>query len=180
MTIDEKGNLLAVNRATLEMLGLEGSGLIGRSICPYMPIFTDALQIDSAHRMFRTAAQCWGHREDGSAFIAQTWFSTYFTDGRKRLAAIAVDTSEEMRDREEQHLEQLSSNNRILAGAVSHEIRNMCAAVNVVCSNLQRKPGLAEDQDFAALQTLVGGLAARGRNIFAQKTLVRNHVDSAT
>jgi two-component system sensor kinase FixL len=156
---DENGNVLAANRATLEMLGLEGSGLIGRSIAPYIPVFADALQIDGAHRTFRTAARCWGHRENGSAFIAHTWFSTYLADGRKRLAAIAVDISEEMCDREEQHLEQLSSNNRILAGAVSHEIRNMCAAVNVVCSNLQRKPGLAGDEDFAALQTLVGGLA---------------------
>ncbi|MFL6465888.1 MAG: PAS domain S-box protein [Bryobacteraceae bacterium] len=159
MTIDENGNVLAANRATLEMLGLEGSGLIGRSIASYIPVFADALQIDGTHRTFRTAAQCWGRRENGSAFIAHTWFSTYLADGRKRLAAIAVDISEEMRDREEQHLQQLSSNNRILAGAVSHEIRNMCAAVNVVCSNLQRKPGLVGNEDFAALQTLVEGLA---------------------
>lgn len=159
MTIDENGTVLAANRATLEMLALEPSGLIGRSITPYIPLFGDALQIDGTHRRFRTATQCWGYRETGSAFIAQTWFSTYLADGRKRLAAIAVDISEEMRDREEQHLEQLSRNNRILAGAVSHEIRNMCAAVNVVCSNLQRKPELAGDEDFAALQALVGGLA---------------------
>jgi two-component system sensor kinase FixL len=158
MTIDENGIVLAANRATLEMLGLEQAGLIGHPIAPYIPIFANALRIDGSHRSFRTATQFWGHRENGSAFIAQTWFSTYLSDGKKRLAAIAVDVSEEMRDREEQHLEQLSSNNRILAGAVSHEIRNMCAAVNVVCSNLQRKPELAEDEDFAALQALIGGL----------------------
>jgi two-component system, LuxR family, sensor kinase FixL len=158
MTLDEQGNVLAANHATLEMLGLEHTGVMGRSITPYLPVLADALRIDGSHRPFRTATQCWGHRENGSAFLAQTWFSTYLADGRKRLAAIAVDISEEMRDREEQHLEQLSSNNRILAGAVSHEIRNMCAAANVVCSNLQRKPELAGDEDFAALQSLIGGL----------------------
>lgn len=158
MTIDENGVVLAANRATSEMLGLEQTGLTGRSIAPYIPIFADALRIDGDHRFFRTAAQCWGHRESGSAFLVQTWFSTYRTDGGRRLAAIAVDVSEETRDREEQHLEQLSSNNHILAGAVSHEIRNMCAAVQVVCSNLHRKPELTGDEDFAALQALIGGL----------------------
>ena len=159
MTLDEFGLVLAANRAAIEMLGLRShSALIGQSISRHIPMFDDALRWGDTSRSFRTAAQCWGKRDDGSAFLAQTWFSTYAAEGKKRLAAIAVDASDELRDREEQHLEQLSLNNRILAGAVSHEIRNLCAAVNVVFSNLQRKPELAGDEDFSALGSLVSGL----------------------
>ncbi len=159
MTLDEHGVVMAANRAAVEMLGLRAhSKLIGQSIASYIPIFQDALRWNSNARSFRTAAQCWGKRGDGAAFLAQTWFSTYHSEGHKRLAAIAVDVSDEMRDREEQHLQQLAMNNRILAGAVSHEIRNLCAAINVVFSNLQRKPGLSGNEDFAALGSLVSGL----------------------
>lgn len=161
MTLAEDGRVLAANRASTEMLGIGSrSELVGGSIEPYMPVFGDALRWGDNAGGFRTAAQCWGRRKDGSAFFAQTWFSTYSAGGRKRLAAIAVDASDEMRDREEQHFEQLSLNQRILAGAVSHEIRNLCAAVNVVFSNLQRRPELSEDEDFSALGTLVSGLAS--------------------
>ena len=72
----------------------------------------------------------------------------------KRLAAIAVDNSEEAREREEQNLRQLLDNNRIIAGAVYHEIRNMCSAISLVYSSLLQKstPKLAED--FHALGNL--------------------------
>lgn len=161
MTLAEDGRVLAANRASVEMLGLSSrSELVGTSIERYIPVFADALRWGDGPGSFRTAAQCWGRRQDGSAFFAQTWFSTYSAEGSKRLAAIAVDASDEMRDREEQHYEQLSLNQRILAGAVSHEIRNLCAAVNVVFSNLQRKPELHDNEDFEALGTLVGGLAS--------------------
>lgn len=161
MTLADDGRVLAANRASVEMLGIQTrSELVGISIEPFMPVFCDALRWNDGPGSFRTAAQCWGRRKDGSAFFAQTWFSTYSADGRKRLAAIAVDASDEMRDREEQHFEQLSLNQRILAGAVSHEIRNLCAAVNVVFSNLQRRPELSGDEDFAALGTLVSGLGS--------------------
>ncbi|HMF78882.1 MAG TPA: PAS domain-containing sensor histidine kinase [Bryobacteraceae bacterium] len=159
MTIDENGQVLAANRSTLEMFNLEAaSDLLGRSIQPYLPLLGDVIRFDAGKRSFRTAVQCWGRRTNGRSFLAQTWFSTYVAGTHKRLAAIAVDISEDVRDREEQHLQQLSRNNRVFAGAVSHEIRNLCAAVNVVCSNLGRTPGMAENADFSSLQMLVEGL----------------------
>jgi PAS domain S-box-containing protein len=159
MTIDDKGQVLAANRATHTLLGLNGdTSLIGRPIRSYMPLFSDALRADAGLRGFRTNAQCWGKREDGSAFVAQTWFSTYVSDKGKRLAAIAVDSSDEMRDREEQHLHQLLRNNRVLASAVSHEIRNLCAAATIVSTNLERVPVLANNEDFRSLQSLIDGL----------------------
>ena len=42
-------------------------------------------------------------RLDGEHFFAQVWFSLYQTAVGRRLAAIAVDISDEMRDREDQN-----------------------------------------------------------------------------
>ncbi len=49
--------------------------------------------------------------------------------------------------------------NRVLAGAVSHEIRNLCSAIAVVTSNLERRSPIAGDADFQALKSLVAGLS---------------------
>jgi signal transduction histidine kinase len=48
--------------------------------------------------------------------------------------------------------------NRFLAGAVAHEIRNMCSAIRVVTGNLRRHPKIVEDLDYSALNTLVESL----------------------
>jgi signal transduction histidine kinase len=69
-----------------------------------------------------------------------------------------VDTSEELRTREEVGLHQLLTGSRILVGAVSHEIRNVCGAIAVVHANLARGGALAGNQDFEALGTLIHGL----------------------
>src|SRR5205823_5968631 len=75
-----------------------------------------------------------------------------------RLAAIVVDSSEEMRDREEQGLRQLMRGNRIAAAAVSHEVRNLCSAISLMCSGLNEKHGISQDENFKGLTTLVKGL----------------------
>lgn len=160
MTIEEDGNILAANNAASELVGLlPDERLIGRSISAFIPVFADVLRYDARDRRLRTASQCWGKRRDGTPFLAQTWFSTYLSGERRRLAAIAVDISEDVRNREERHLAQLASNHRVLAGALSHEIRNLCAALNVMWSNLERKGALGNDEDFAALHSLVQALA---------------------
>ncbi|MGC4050755.1 MAG: HAMP domain-containing sensor histidine kinase [Paludibaculum sp.] len=80
------------------------------------------------------------------------------TDPNHHLAAIVVDVSEEVRDREMENFRHVLSYNRLLAGAVSHEIRNLCSAASMVASNLGRRPEVAADADFQALNQLVGGL----------------------
>lgn len=160
MTLDRDGVVLAANRAAHQMLGFTGPNqLNGQAIENYLPVLADALKLDHSVREFRTAAQCWGRRKNGSVFVAQTWFSTYNSAKGQRLAAIAVDASEEIRDREEQNLQLLLRNNRVLAGAVSHEIRNLCAAAAVVSLNLSRVEALTDNEDFRALQDLIQGLS---------------------
>src|SRR5258707_357443 len=121
------------NTISLGVLYIPGAETLrGRAIAEYLPVLADALRMDLPPEGFRTAAQCQGRRENGEIFLAHTWFSSYASERGTRLAAIVVDTSEEMREREEQNLQQLLVSNRIIAAAVSHELRNLCGAVSLV------------------------------------------------
>jgi signal transduction histidine kinase len=130
----------------------------GRAIGAYLPVLTDALQFDPGPEGLRTATQSQGHRETGEIFLANAWFSSYKTPQGMRLAAIVVDSSEEMREREEQSFRHLSEGNRIAAAAVFHEVRNLCGAISVISANLKEKRHIAQDEDFQALTSLAGGL----------------------
>jgi two-component system sensor kinase FixL len=161
-TADETGKLLSHNRAALEMFGVEELGELP-NVGDYLPVLRDALALATRAAGFRTAAQCTGRRLNGEPFIAQIWFSVYESDSGRRLAAIAVDSSEDVREREERNLRQILDNNRIIAGAVSHEIRNICGAISMVYSNLNRDRmnygELSTVEDFHALGNLVTGLS---------------------
>lgn len=159
LTIDARGTVLAANRAADNLFSIpQDETLRGRGIGVYLPVLADALQYQSGPQGLRTAAQCQGRRENDELFLAHTWFSSYNAADGPRLAAIVVDSSEEMRDREEQGLQQLMKGNRIAAAAVSHEVRNLCSAISLVCTNLTEKHRLAADEDLQALINLVGGL----------------------
>jgi len=136
----------------------EARSLEGKDIRGYLPVLSDAVRFQIGPEAFRTAAQCQGRRENGDIFLAHTWFSSYLASEGTRLAAIVVDSSEEMRAREEQNLQQLQEHNRIAAAALSHEVRNVCAAINLLSLNLRDKHGLAPDADYQGLTNLVGGL----------------------
>jgi two-component system sensor kinase FixL len=159
LTLDGAGVVLAANNAANALFGVEPGGTLkGRSVGEYLPVLADALRLESGPEAFRTAAQCLGRRQNGEIFLAHTWFSTYAARQGTRLAAIVVDSSEEMRDREEQNLQQLLHSNRITAAAVSHEVRNLCGAISLICSNLKEKHEIAADADFRGLVNLVEGL----------------------
>jgi signal transduction histidine kinase len=102
--------------------------------------------------------QCHGRRQNGEVFLADIWFSTYQTSVGARMAAMVVDISDDLRTHEESSLHQLLSGSRILVAAVSHEIRNVCAAIAVVHQNLRRDPSLEKNKDFEAFGTLIQSL----------------------
>jgi len=158
LTLDHQGVVLAANKASDALFVIPaGETLLGRSITPYLPLLSDALGVGSGEG-FRTAAKCQGRRETGEIFLADVWFSSYRAPEGMRLAAIVVDSSEEMRDREEQNLQLLRRSNRIAAGAVSHEVRNLCGALSLLRANVEEKLGLSQDEDFKGFATLLKGL----------------------
>lgn len=159
LTLDSQGVVLAANHAAEALFAVpEGHALAGRQISKYLPVLFDALRLDVGTQTFRTAAQCQGTRENGEIFHAHTWFSSYRTSRGMRLAAIVVDSSEEMRDREEQNFHHLMKHNRIAASAVAHEVRNLCGALSMLTANLGQKHDLAADEDYLGLASLIGGM----------------------
>jgi two-component system, LuxR family, sensor kinase FixL len=111
--------------------------------------------LDSSRQAFRTAMQCRGRKADGEVFQADVWFSTYRTSAGPRLAAMVLDTSEDLRTHEESSFHQMLASSRIMVAAVSHEIRNVCGAIALVHENLSRSGKLTENKDFETLGTLI-------------------------
>ncbi len=157
-TANSEGRVLLANDAAHRLFAVPAGALPGRSIRDYLPALVTVPALEGNRQTFRTVMQCRGQRFDGEAFLADVWFSTYRTSAGPRLAAMVVDTSEDLRNREELSLHQLLAASRILVGAVSHEIRNVCGAIAVVHENLSRAGLLAGNKDFETLGTLITAL----------------------
>jgi two-component system, LuxR family, sensor kinase FixL len=157
VTIDSGGSVLLANEAAQQLLAPGGAPLQGQAISSYLPSLQTVIKTQPS-RSFRTALQCTGQRNDGEVFLAGVWFSTYSTISGPRLAAIVVDLSEDLRNREDLSLNYLLKNTRILMSAVAHEIRNLCGAVLVVHKNLSQVKELESNEDFRALGSLIQSL----------------------
>jgi two-component system sensor kinase FixL len=155
LTIGSDARVLRANSAAHRLLGIAFGALPGRLIGRYLPALSRVPFSGSTPQNFRTEMQCRGEREDGAVFLANVFFSTYTTPAGPRLAALIVDASEELREREEASLEQMMAGSRILVGAVSHEVRNVCGAIAVIYENLARSGRLQANKDFEALGALV-------------------------
>jgi len=140
------------------MLALEPEVLPGQSIHRYFPSLANVSRQEATARLYRTTMQSRGQRADGEVFLAEICFSTYPSERGTRLAAMILDTSEDLRTREETTLQQMLTGSRIAAAAVSHEVRNVSGAISVVHQNLARKGLLSRDKDFEALGSLLQAL----------------------
>jgi two-component system sensor kinase FixL len=158
LTLDSASKIVMANQAAHRLLGFEPETLPGESIKDFLPPLARVPPADESTPSFRTAMQCSGRRREGDVFLADVWFSTYKTSAGPRLAAMLVDSSEDLRDKEESSLHHLLVASRLAVGAVSHEIRNVCGAMSVVYENLSRDPELAQSEDFRALGNLLEGL----------------------
>ncbi|HYL36911.1 MAG TPA: ATP-binding protein [Bryobacteraceae bacterium] len=159
LTMTAEAEILLANPAAHRLFGVPPGSLTGRKIARYVPALGSVPSIDEASKAFRTVMQTRGERENGEVFLADVFFSTYRTAAGPRLAALLVDASEHLREREEASLRQLMAGSRIMAAAVSHEVRNVCGAIAVMHENLTRNGTLAGNKDFEALGSLVETLA---------------------
>jgi PAS domain S-box-containing protein len=160
LTVNHDAQIVAANRSTQELFGYPTrEALIGQNVGDFLEVLANAVRLPSGPREVHTSAWTWARRTDGTTIPVAAWFSTYGRGDDRFLAAIVVDVSEEVRDRERENFRHLVDYHKLFAGAVSHEIRNLCSAAAVVCSTLGRRPGLEEDPDFQALSQLIDGLA---------------------
>lgn len=159
LTMDGLGTILLANPTAHRLFGVQADSLPGTSVSRFVPALGSIPSADKAGKGFRTEMQTRGQRANGEAFLADVFFSTYTTPGGPRLSALVVDVSEQLREREEAGLEQLLSSSRILVGAVSHEVRNVCGAIGMMHENLERSGMLRGNKDFEALGSLVETLS---------------------
>jgi two-component system, LuxR family, sensor kinase FixL len=157
VTIDSAGAILLANEASQSLFAPDSTPVVGQSIGEFLPALQVAVQTQRSQQ-FRTELRCRAKRKNGEVFLAAVWFSTYATARGRRLAAIIVDLSEELRDREDLSLDHRLKSTKILMSAIAHEIRNLSGAVLTVHKNLWRLPELQNNEDFRALGTLVEGL----------------------
>jgi PAS domain S-box-containing protein len=158
LTMSAEGEILLANAAAHRLFGVPGGRLPGRRIDRYIPALGHVPPAGGTSQTFQTDMQCRGEREHGEVFLANVFFSTYDTAQGPRLAAMVVDTSSELLEREESNLEQLLAGSRVLVAAVSHEVRNLCGAMAIIYDNLGRNDYLIGDKDFEALGTIVDTL----------------------
>jgi PAS domain S-box-containing protein len=159
MTLGQNGAILAANHAAVSLFGAEsGQDLTETKIGRLLPVLQDALAMADSGESFRTAAQCQGRRLNGTPFNAHVWFSTYSTAEGRHLAVIAVDSSDEVREREEANLRQLLTSNRVLTAAVLHEIRSLCASISTAYTNLTAAEAETRGRETHVLGTMITAL----------------------
>lgn len=158
LTVDPLGNIAMANEAARQMLGFSDGSPEGHAVDRYIPLLGKIRRSKQTVRVVRTMIEANGHRSDGEAFFSQMWVSAYDSASGPRLAAIIADATEQLRDREELGLRQLLSSSKIIAGAVSHEIRNLTGAAAVLHHNLAKWPGIQTSPDFEALGKVIEGV----------------------
>lgn len=163
VTADSSGTILDANDAARQMWAAEGAApetpLEGMRLERFIPPLARVNAGVEGFQRLRTMMQCQGFRANHDPFLADVWFSTYTSSKGGRLTAMIIDCSNETRDREQANLEHVLVSSRIALGALSHEIRNICAAISNVQRNLlATKPDGRQGQEFDALQQLVAAL----------------------
>lgn len=160
ITADEAGTILQANEAADTLFaGSEPAinrSLRGTQLDAFLPSLARIRIGRDGWEHLRTMMQCQGLRHDEEPFLADVWMSSYGTSSGGRLTAMIVDSSTDVREREEASLEQVLAGSKLAVGALSHEIRNICAAIAVVQQNLRSMdPPTQRLEDFEALSQLV-------------------------
>ena len=168
LTMTDEGQILLSNAAAHRLFRAPEGTLPGRNIVRYVPMLarvpsrrTGAVSAtrDGATTTVKSAMQCRGERETGEGFWADVFFATYQTAAGPRMAAVIIDISEAVRERELTGLDQLLAGSRILVGAMFHEVRNVCSAMAINFETLTRSPQLAGNKNAEALGALIGTLS---------------------
>ena len=157
-TLDPQGIVLHANEAAHQLLGFDGLTLTGRSIDEYLPVLATLRQTTKVRHLVRTMIECTGRRRNAEAFLAHVWVSSFGPPSATGLTAVVFDSSQQLRENEEQGLRSLATGTRIIMGAFWHETRNLCTAMLLTAGSMKRIPGLAESEELGTLYSLIGGL----------------------
>jgi signal transduction histidine kinase len=154
ITVAADGRIKMTNSSAKRLLKLE-TPISGDFIANYFPVLGELMTSKRILRLAGTMVEGNGRRSDGATFFAQMWLSSYQTAEGLQIAAVVADASDYLRDREEMGLRQLLMSSRVIAAAVSHEIRNIAAAADALHQNIGKSFGVAGNEDFEALGQLI-------------------------
>jgi PAS domain S-box-containing protein len=154
VTVDSDCRIAKANHAARELFGVT-SWLEGDSVENYVPALASIMRSKEVGQFAPTMIDARGRRSDGQEFYLNAWVSMYSGSTGPTLAAVLVDITEQVRDRAESGLRQLLVNSRIIAGAVSHELRNLAAAAAILHRNMRKIPDIEESVDYKALGTVI-------------------------
>lgn len=155
LVVDSDGTIAKANEAAHRLLGFDSDSLESDSVEKYIPVLATLVRSREAARLRATFVEARGRRLDGQDIYIHAWVSGFPTASGSRISAVLLDVTDQIRDREESGLRQLLTNSRIIAGAVSHELRNLAAAASVLHLNLQKIPDIQESADYQALGTVI-------------------------
>jgi PAS domain S-box-containing protein len=158
LTMTGDGEILLANAAAHRLFRTPPGTLPGRTISRYMPALTRIASRAEDGKTIQSAMQGRGERDTGEGFLAEVFFATYQTALGRRVAAVIVDISEALRERELTGLDQLLAGSRILVSAMFHEVRNVCSAMAINYETLARSGLLTGNKNFEALGALLGTL----------------------
>ncbi len=159
LTADGEGRIVLANPAAQKLFGFGNLRLRGQPLVSRLPALATALRIERERPLFHTLTECKGWRPNGEMFVADAWFSINKSKIGTRLAAVIVDASERLQERERGVLRSSMATSQIAMGAVLHEIRNLSAAAALMHNNLERLTRLQRNDDFVALGNLLRALA---------------------
>lgn len=158
VVVDSQGIIRLANRGAEALLAVPHGRLVKQPIRRFVPNLAEIAKRGSCADGRRTAANLQARRADGEEFMASAWFSSYAAEDGPCLVVILADASGDLRDFQEKSFQSLLKSTRVLVGSVSHEIRNICAAISFTQSSLGRIPGVAESEAYRGLNSLVRSL----------------------
>src|SRR5262249_12273234 len=97
LTMTAAGHILMANAAAHRLFDAPAGTLPGRDIRRYVSALGRVPSRAETSQGYQSEMQCRGVREQGEAFLADVFFSTYQTAVGPRLAALIVDASEALR-----------------------------------------------------------------------------------
>ncbi len=161
LVLDPIGRVLVANQAAKELLGLADPSQSAQQteIGSYVPGLVNFLNLPgNPDGTLTLELPAWRSREE--QFLARFWVARFST-GPERIVAVAfTDISEQVHDSALAVLENLIAGSRVVLGSVSHEIRNLAAAIGIEARNIGRS-GAA---DVSPLLTLAAGLEKLAAN----------------
>ena len=94
VTIDDRGFIELANGAATQLIAPRDGLLVGSPIAAFLPDLHHAVRREEGPQ-FRASMQCRGIRDNGEAFMADIWFSTYNEHALPKLAAIIGEVVED-------------------------------------------------------------------------------------